>query len=257
MSTAAPSGAGNESGQNPEAIIARIHDTLAEAGIHVAVEVQDGTIYLSGEVDSDENRQAVLDVAHAVAGPHGLRVDDAIEVIPSAPDRAYPSVDQGDRGAFGYLNVDRDNDGVLDSGFEDEPDFAGDIGTTDSMEAAEEAIPYFPPTDPVVRPSTDEEQLDIIGFGGTAMDDEVGGASYDDRPDDDITQHVLRELREDALTTDLSVEVVTRNGVVHLRGTVRTLEDAENAEAVVARVPGVKEVREELVIEQLGRTRER
>lgn len=49
------------------------------------------------------------------------------------------------------------------------------------------------------------------------------------------------ELREDAATTDLRVDVLVWDGVVRLRGTVPTLEDADNAEAVAARVPGVRE----------------
>lgn len=236
-------------------LITRIHDTLAEAGIHVAVELQDGTLYLSGQVDSEGNRQAVLDVARAIAEPRGLRIDDAIDVLPQAPDMAYADIGSGDRGVFGYLDPDRDDNLQLDPGFEGDPDFTDDIGTTDPAEAAAEAVPYFPPTDPVVRPSDDEEELEIVvGFGATSMDDERGEASFDNRPDDDISQNVLRELREDALTTDLVIRVVTRNGVVHLHGEVSTLEDAENAEEVASRVGGVKEVREELVIASIRDT---
>jgi hypothetical protein len=239
-------------------LLTRIHDTLAEAGLHVAGEVDDGTLYLSGEVDSEANRQAALDVAHAVADPHGLRVDDAIDVLPRAPEAVSADAEPGDRGRFGYLDPDRDDDLVLDPGFEGEPDFTDEIGTTDPMEAAEEAIPYFPPTDPVVRPSDDEEELAVVGgFQATAMDGEQQKTGFDYRPDDDISRDVLRELREDALTTDLVVEVATRQGVVHLRGKVPTLEDAENAEAVASRVGGVKEVREELVIASLRHARRR
>lgn len=238
-------------------LVARIHDTLAGAGIHVAVEIADGAVSLSGEVDSEANRQAALDVAHAVAGPRGLRVDDAIDVLPQAPDEVYADTGAGDRGGFGYLDPDRDDNLQLDPGFEGDPDFTDDIGTTDPEEAAAEAVPYFPPTDPVIRPSDDEEEIAVLGgFEATSMDGEGGGAGFDDRPDDDISRGVLRALREDALTTDLVIHVVTRNGVVHLRGEVPTLEDAENAEAVAARVAGVKEVREELVIASLREARQ-
>jgi osmotically-inducible protein OsmY len=235
----------------------QIHDTLAEADIHVAVEVQDETVYLSGEVDTEENRQAALDVAHAVAGPLGLRVDDTLDVVPDSPESVFAEAGPDGAGAFGYLDPDRDDDLRLDPGVEGDADFTDDIGTTDSMEAAAEAVPYFPPTDPVVRPSDDEEELAVVGgFEATSMDDEEGGASFDLRPDEDISEAVLRELREDASTTDLVIYVATRNGVVHLRGEVATIEDAENAEAVAAQVPGVKEVREELHISSLrGTTR--
>jgi osmotically-inducible protein OsmY len=229
-----------------------IHDTLAEAGIHVAVEVRDGTVVLSGEVDTEENRQAALDVAHAVADPLELRVDDTIDVLPDSPSEIYAETGPDGAGAFGYLDPDRDHNLELDPGYEGDLDFTEDIGTTDLMEAAAEAVPYFPPTDPVVRPSDDAEELAIVGgFGATSMDDEVGGASFDERPDEDISLGVLHELRRDALTTDLVIHVLTRNGVVHLHGEVPTIEDAENAEEVASRVAGVKEVREELHISSL------
>ncbi len=235
-------------------VTGRIHDTLAGAGIHVAVEVRDGIVILAGEIDSEENRQAALDVAHAVAGPLGLRVDDTIDVLPDSPVPIYADVGPDSAGAFGYLDPDRDDDLRLDPGVEGDPDFTDDIGTTDSMEAAAEAIPYFPPTDPVVRPSNDNEELAVVGgFGATSLDDEEGGASFDDRPDDDISLGVLHELRQDALTTELVIHVLTRSGVVYLRGEVPTIEDAENAEAVAAGVPGVKEVREELHISSMRR----
>ena len=41
-------------------------------------------------------------------------------------------------------------------------------------------------------------------------------------------------------------------GIARLRGLVQDLDDAENAEEVAARVPGVIEVREELDVESMG-----
>ena len=55
-----------------------------------------------------------------------------------------------------------------------------------------------------------------------------------------------RELAEDSATADLSIFVAVRNGVAHLRGQVADLDDADNAEEVAARVPGIREVVEEL-----------
>jgi BON domain len=235
-------------------VIAQIHDTLAQFGIHVLVEVSDGTVTLSGEVDSEDNRQAALDVAHAVADPLNLRVDDTIDVLPDAPETLSADTASIDRGGFGYLDPDRDDNLVLDQGYDAEPGI-DDIGTTDSMEAAEEAIPYFPPTDPVVRPTGDDQELEVVGgFEATAMDGDELATGYDNIPEEEITENVLRELRQDASTTDLVIHVVTRSGVVHLRGEVTTLEDAENAEAVASRVDGVKEVREELEVASIRDT---
>lgn len=133
-------------------------------------------------------------------------------------------------------------------------DFMGqDVGAADFMEAASEAEPYFPPTDPVVEPTREHyDEIEVVGgYAPTSMDEmedtyetETGG-----RGDEQITSDVLQELREDAGTTDLSLYVETREGIVHLRGRVSSLEDVELAEEVASRIPGVVEVREELEIE--------
>lgn len=252
-------GTGNDTGQagaanaaNDEAaadLLARLDEVLEGAGIFLATELRDGLLVLSGEVDSAANRQAALDVATALAEPRGIRVDDSIDVLPDSPDTASEDDTADGSDAFRYLDPDRDDDNRLDAGFEGEPDFTGDIGTTDSQQAAAEAIPYFPPTDPVIRQTDDRETLEVVGgFSATSMDDQVGGASFDDRNDDDLNQAVMRELAEDSLTIDLDVRAATADGVVVLRGMVDSLEDAENAEAVASRVPGVKEVREEITV---------
>jgi hypothetical protein len=219
------------------------------------VEFDDGTLTVSGEVATPEEHEAALDIAFAFAEPLGFAVEDGLELLPAFPDSAFVAGGSAGHGSFGYLEADRDHDLHLDLGLEDEPDFAGDIGTTESEEAAAEAVPYFAPTDPVVRPITGPEELAIVGgFEATSMDTEAREAGYDVRPNVDITEDVQRELREDSLTTDLTVEVETRRGVVTLRGTVPTLADAENAEAIASRVGGVKEVREELVVDEMRRT---
>lgn len=133
-------------------------------------------------------------------------------------------------------------------------DFMGqELGAADFMEAASEAEPYFPPTDPVVEPTKEHyEEIEVVGgYAPTSMEEMedpyepvTGG-----RGDDQITEEVLNELREDAGTTDLNVYVETREGVVHLRGVVPSLEDVELAEEVASRIAGVTEVREELEIE--------
>lgn len=134
-----------------------------------------------------------------------------------------------------------------------ETDFNEVRGTSDVMEASSEAEPYFPPTDLVVRsaPETSEGFEVVGGFSDTSMDEVSDGqdsVSSVERGDEAIADDVRRELREDSLTTDLDIRVYVRQGVVHLRGSVATLEDAEAAEEVAARVPGVAEVREDLEV---------
>ena len=62
------------------ALISRIEQELAQAGLEVAVEVSDdGTLTLTGIVESEESRQAALDIATALAPPN-TRIDDDMEV---------------------------------------------------------------------------------------------------------------------------------------------------------------------------------
>ncbi len=70
--------------------------------------------------------------------------------------------------------------------------------------------------------------------------------------DEAIADAIRRELREDAATTALAVDVAVYRGVARLRGTVQDIADAENAEEVAARVPGVLEVREELDVADMA-----
>jgi len=57
----------------------------------------------------------------------------------------------------------------------------------------------------------------------------------------------MRELRQDAISADVAdqIRVHVRGGVVTLRGTVETLDDADEIAAVAERVDGVVEVLEE------------
>lgn len=265
MATGAGDQVGDVATVGGDELVRRLSATLAGVEIFVGAEVRDGTLFLSGEVDSADNHRAVLDVAAALADPAGLAIDDSIEVMPTAPEAAFELGDDpntaADLGAtgFAYVGPDQDGDGLLDAAMEIEPDFGGPIGTTDSQEAAAEAVPYFPPTDPVVRVTDDREGLAVVGgFEATSLSGDEDAAGFDVRNDDDITQAVMRELAQDALTQDLVVQADTRDGVVRLRGAVETLDDAENAEAVAAGVSGVQEVIEELDVVALeGQPRER
>lgn len=80
----------------------------------------------------------------------------------------------------------------------------------------------------------------------------VQRSAEDARPGDEaLADAIRRELREDALTTDLAIEVEVDQGIAHLSGEVADIIDAENAEEVANRVPGVQEVVDELEINEL------
>lgn len=115
--------------------------------------------------------------------------------------------------------------------------------------AVEEGADSFPPTDPVVTTDPHGRTEVLGGFGEDALEETEVDRSSDGRLGDEaIADAIRRELREDAATTDLPIQVFVRQGVAHLRGRVSGLEDADNAEAVASRVPGVRDVRDELTV---------
>lgn len=134
------------------------------------------------------------------------------------------------------------------------PDLNEDIGVTDAMTAAEEGEPYFPPTDPVIVPESNSDGgASVVGGLGPASDDAIrlNAEGLDETvawTDDEVTDAVRAELASDALTLDLDIEILVANGVVTLRGAVETIQDAEAAEEVASRAPGVEEVQEELTV---------
>jgi hypothetical protein len=256
VDTNAQHSAGDLSPSDQEALLDQLDRTLESAGIHLASEIRDGALILSGEAIEPEDHQAALDVAHAMVDSLGLVVEDAIEDMDEEAESTFR-----DSGGDEVVAYDQDamRDAITsgaDGPLEVDPDFTGDVGTTDSQLSAQEAVPYFPPTDPVVRTQdalgdVDDEAIAIVGgFAETAMDEDDDPATVYPSMDDDLAEAVMRELRQDAATADLSstIRVSTRGGVVLLTGRVETMQDAEEAAAVADRVDGVVEVREELEV---------
>jgi|DewCreStandDraft_2_1066082.scaffolds.fasta_scaffold05955_4 osmotically-inducible protein OsmY len=131
------------------------------------------------------------------------------------------------------------------------------VGTTDSAVAAEEAEPYLPPMDPVVRPASRERHQGLEILGGLATSALDPPHEAEDHPavlqrgDDELAEDVREALRRDAATADLAdrIVVTVRRGVVHLRGQVRLLDDIDLLQEVAGRVPGVVDVVDELDLE--------
>lgn len=112
---------------------------------------------------------------------------------------------------------------------------------------------YFPPTDPVVT-VTERGNVEVLGGLSLTSTEEVEvtpSASDTRLGDEAIAEAVRRELRQDASTTALRIQIAVREGVVYLRGEVEGPEDAENAEAVASTVPGVVDVVDELRVRAL------
>jgi osmotically-inducible protein OsmY len=221
---------------------ARIQREIAQqAGLNVLVEEDDGVLVLTGIVDSTEARQAAEDIA-TTAAPWP-RIQNDLEVETELP------VDVGDFQAGESIAEVAENmaelataDGAL------EPDFTDLPLETSPSEADSGAEPMFAATDPVI--TVDEHGLAHVlgGFSSDSMASlDVEPSAEDTLPGDEaLVEAVRRELKEDAATTSLDIDVFVRRGIVHLRGWVPGAEDVDNAEAVAERVPGVREVVDEL-----------
>jgi osmotically-inducible protein OsmY len=234
-------------------LAARIERALAASGYEVIVEEDGRTIRLEGRVDTAEARTAATDVAAAFAPDR--RIENNLEIETSLPDAAPDTLNEREP----IFDLPRDLDEARARGGEIEPDFTDQALATSATEMAGEASAgieaspedeevFFPPTDPVITTDDDGETRVLGGFSPTSMsDDRVARSALDADPGDEaIADAVRRELREDALTTDLVIRVAVRKGVVRLRGAVPSLDDAESAEEVAGRVEGVREVVEEL-----------
>lgn len=130
---------------------------------------------------------------------------------------------------------------------DEDADFTDQPLVTDATEVIEgdTDAAFFAPTDPVVRAGSDGEPEIVGGFAPTA-EAPAPERSSDGRIGDEALADAVRDaLALDAATADLTLSVDVADGVVRLRGTVLSLDDAENAEAVAGAVPGVVEVIDE------------
>jgi osmotically-inducible protein OsmY len=228
-----------------------------EFGLVAALEERDGDLVVSGMVDTQGEHDAVLDIVTSMAPD--MQVVDDLEVLTVLPEEIgglqLAEVAVGD---FPGAEPGTEDDEALEPGdftdqqiLDDPLHAAGASGVdVDETQIGEGEEVYVPPTDPV----RDREGEFIGGFQTTSMDSvQVPPSALDGEPGDEaIAETILRELREDAATTDLDVQVAVDQGVAHLRGTVPTLLDAENVEEVAFRVEGVVDVIDRLKIEDLA-----
>jgi hypothetical protein len=158
-----------------------------------------------------------------------------------------PSI-RGERLSNNFDVLDLDGDFIEES---EEPDFSTDPGTTDVIEAVEGEQTYFPPTDPVIRVSRNQDAATLGGFAGTSLE---APSEPEDHPlrlqnnDEELAERVRYALATDAYTADLNIDVEVEEAVAYLRGKVGSLEDIQQAEEVAGSVQGIDEVVEELEI---------
>ena len=117
----------------------------------------------------------------------------------------------------------------------------------DPTESVQEAEPYFPPTDPVVRVDRKGDTQVAGGFGTGDAPKPHAHAVIEDTPSDEALEDLIhRALRHDATTAHLHLEVGVLQGVARLQGPIEDESDAENALAVAGDIPGVVDVIDEL-----------
>ena len=134
---------------------------------------------------------------------------------------------------------------------DDEIDFTDQPLSTDATEIVENSDGdeiFFAPTDPVLRAGADGQPEVLGGFSPTADVPEPARSSDGRIGDEAIADAVRDALALDASTADLALTVDVASGVVRLRGTVDSIEDGENAEAVAGAVSGVIEAIDETEI---------
>ena len=235
-----------------EALLKRIEEQLEESGLQVDLEWSEGSLNLNGVVPTQEGREAAEDIVRAVAPE--APIDNQIDVetvLPTDIDRFAgdePSAELVEtRAEIRRLREE------LDPDFTDQPGLFDPIAapggeSSNEEDLAKEGETYTPPVDPVLGTNAHGD-AEVLGGFGEDEGEEVEASASDNQPGDEaLADAIRRELAEDASTTDLNIVVAVRNGVAHLRGRVTDLDDADNAEAVAARVPGVRDVVEELEV---------
>ena len=223
------------------------HDTRTQEGEAARpVELRDVT----NEMRVEAPPQDPVDAVKPTAMPSSFTMDDIEEGDTPLDEEIDAMVDPG----LGRERMSTNPDVLdLDSSWREEseePDFMQDPGTTDIIESVEEAEPYFPPTDPPLRPARLQNAEVLGGFSITSLE---SPREPEEEPlrvmgDEEIAERVRYALASDAYTSDLNIEVEVEDGVVYLHGRVTSLEDIEQAEQVAGNVAGVDEVQEDLEI---------
>jgi hypothetical protein len=199
------------------------------------------------------------DELRAIEGEEPVEDQDAVVDPVEIEDDDEPTMTELDRGENDRANVRRlpgDDDlaslevlasGELRSGETYDPDVA-----------TEEGLAWVPPTDPPVIADPEEEDGIVVaaGIGTSALDD-----PYDDdhRSEDltaegDLNARIREAIRADAATSAYAdrILIAVLGSTVILRGVVDDLTDGDDLVAVVERVKGVDEVRDETDVASLG-----
>jgi hypothetical protein len=189
-----------------------------------------------------------LEGLQALEGEEMPADQDAVLEPDEIEGRRTPTMTELDR-LEGGGDVDEDEESV--DGIEGLTPSGLREGETDDPEvAAEEGIPWVPPIDPpVVSTPWDADPVVAAGTGVSAADE-----AYDeDSPgtllleEGELNERIREALRADSGTSrfaDLLVIGVVGSTAI-IRGTVDDIEDSDTIVAVVERVSGIEDVRDE------------
>lgn len=229
----------NGNNGNDEELRSKVEEALAPLAFRpINVTVDNGVVYLDGTVRAGAERVMAVRLVERVKGVRKV-------------------VSKLDIGEIASLDLEKMGQPYEEASLEKlrmdatvEPALMDDIGTTDVMESASENEPFFPPTDPVIHTVPRERQgIEVLGGFAPTADEQFESPDHPPKiyhSDDELAEDVRQALLRDASTTNLNIRVLVRSRIVYLRGTVQSFEDADQAEAIAANVPGIVEVREEL-----------
>jgi hypothetical protein len=188
-----------------------------------------------------------LEELQALEGEEMPADQDAVVDPDEIEGRRTPTLtelDQGDPGLGSSLDDGLDGfGGLAQEGLRE--------GETDDPEvAAQEGMPWVPPIDPpVVATPWSGDPVVAAGTGVSALDE----AFDEDDPgvllseEGDINERIREALRADSSTSRLAdilvIGVVGSTAII--RGMVDDIDDTDAIVAVVERVPGIEEVRDE------------
>lgn len=228
------------------ALTRRIERRLEEElGLYLSVEQDGPAIVVTGMVGSESDRDMALRLVSELA--MGMTVEDGIEATEVLPGQIGAlRIASAGRGSFPGAAEGLEEAGSLEPGDFTDQDYLSDplaasgaaATGIDEDEVSHGEQVYAAPIDPV------GSSREIVGgYELSSMDSvEVERSAVNGFGDEAIAEAVLRELQEDAATTDLDIRVRVRNGVVRISGRVAGIDDADNAAEVASRVPGVREV---------------
>ena len=190
----------------------KIERALEEVGIHASVLVNEQTVALAGEVDTEEARLAAEDVVRGLAPSYQL--DNGLDVQDTLP------VDvegfQTEERSANNLSSSREaldsGDSQLEPSFMDQPVATASEDVVDDQDES-----YFAPTDPVLEPGGRDNGDVVGGFSGTALETPAAERSASDGQigDEALEEAVRRMLPKSKLGAAMLAKLKVYAGPSH------------------------------------------